>query len=78
MNDSHHLNKSNILGYQDNQFFLNALDKLGGSHRAMHRILKVARTIADLEYAADIERNHLAEAMGYRALEALVRQLSSC
>jgi len=66
------------LSESNNTFFLNALDKIGGSHRAMHRILKVARTIADLEGSAEIERVHLAEAMGYRALETLIRQLSSC
>lgn len=66
------------LSKSNNQFFLQALDTIGGSHRAMHRILKVARTIADLEQSNNIKRKHLAEAMGYRALETLIRQLSSC
>ena len=67
-----------VLTNTNNTFFLKALDSIGGSHRAMHRILKVARTIADLEGAPSIERAHLAEAMGYRALETLINQLSSC
>lgn len=39
------------------------------SARAYHRILKVARTIADLEGEAGIQRKHLAEAVCYRGLE---------
>lgn len=67
-----------LLSESDRVFFLAALDQISGSHRAMHRILKVARTIADLESVKQIQRVHLAEAMGYRALETLIRQLSSC
>jgi len=41
------------------------------SGRAHARLLKVARTIADLEGAATVERHHLAEALQYRAFERL-------
>ena len=44
-----------------------ALERLGLSARAMHRVLRVARTIADLDAAERIGRDHLAEALGYRA-----------
>jgi magnesium chelatase family protein len=43
-----------------------AMSQLGMSARAFHRILKLARTIADLEGAAEIKTHHLAEAIQYR------------
>jgi magnesium chelatase family protein len=46
-----------------------ALDKLGLSARAYHRILKVARTIADLSNKEHIEKSHLLEALSYRQME---------
>ncbi len=43
-----------------------AIDSLGLSARAYHRILKIARTIADLAAVADITSSHVAEAVQYR------------
>jgi magnesium chelatase family protein len=47
----------------------NAMKKLGLSARAYERILKVARTIADLEASQDISTAHLSEAIQYRNLD---------
>ncbi len=46
-----------------------AIDRLGLSARAYHRVLKVARTIADLALEQDIKSSHLAEAVRYRCLD---------
>ena len=40
--------------------------RLAGSGRAMHRALRVARTIADLEAADRLETHHVAQAVQYR------------
>lgn len=46
-----------------------AMDKFRLSARAYHRILKVARSIADLEQQDDIQQQHLMEALNYRAMD---------
>ncbi|MEJ2766772.1 YifB family Mg chelatase-like AAA ATPase [Photobacterium sp. MCCC 1A19761] len=65
------------LARADADFLETALHQLGLSIRAYHRIIKVARTIADLAGCPQIERAHLAEALGYRAMDRLMKQLTS-
>lgn len=56
------------------QLIEQAIEKLGLSARAYHRILKVARTIADLAGSYEIELPHVSEAISYRRLD---RQVNS-
>lgn len=54
---------------QDGQALLTrAMNKIFLSARAAHRIIKVARTLADLDASQQIQRPHLLEALGYRKL----------
>ncbi len=54
---------------QDTRFLSSAIETLGLSARAYHRVLRVARTIADLQSSPNIQKNHLAEALAYRQLD---------
>lgn len=54
------------LSTADERWLESACENLGLSLRAAHRLLKVARTLADLEQASVIGREHLAEALHYR------------
>ncbi len=53
------------------QLLRTALDKQKLSARGFHKVLRVARTIADLDLSAQIARHHLAEALAYRAMPLL-------
>ncbi len=53
----------------EQQLLRHAMESLRLSARAYHRILRVARTIADLDNSAQIEASHLGEALGYRNLD---------
>ena len=64
------------LNHADQQFLQMAVEKLGLSLRTYHRVLKVSRTIADLAAEKEITRQHLAEALNYRAFDRMLAQLS--
>jgi magnesium chelatase family protein len=58
-----------VLGVECEKIMENAVTKLGFSARGYDRILKVARTVADLDGAEDLEPKHLSEAVQYRTLD---------
>jgi len=57
------------LGDRESRLLEQACERLHLSARAHHRILRVARTIADLENVDNLAMHHLSEAIGYRQLE---------
>lgn len=58
----------------DRQWLLTAIERLRLSARAYHRVLKIARTIADLNNRDWIERPHLLEALSYRTIDRYLRK----
>ena len=76
-----HLTSAELRSYcglatDDADFLELAVEKLGLSTRAHHKILKISRTIADMEAKQHIEKSHLIEALSYRAMDRLLRHLS--
>lgn len=65
------------LSMHDAQFLEEAIHRLGLSLRAWHKILRVSRTIADMAGEAKIQRAHIAESLIYRAMDRLLKRLSS-
>jgi magnesium chelatase family protein len=63
------LNEFCSIDHASNQLLRTAMKKLSLSARAYDRILKVSRTIADLEASEKIRAEHIAEAIQYRSLD---------
>lgn len=67
--NSSHIRKFCKINEEGSKLLKNAMERLGLSARAYDRILKVSRTIADLEKSENIMPHHLAEAINYRNLD---------
>ena len=63
--DEKHIEEFCTLGPKERKFMKKAYEKYSLSPRRYHKILKLARTAADLQGSRDIEVFHLASALGY-------------
>jgi magnesium chelatase family protein len=70
--DGEILNKVTILDKESKELLLNSQDKFGLSMRGYNRVLRVARTIADLANSENISKIHIAEALSYRVAKLKV------
>jgi len=76
-----HLTSADVRQYcqlspEDNEFLELAVEKLGLSTRTHHKILKIARTLADMEEADMIANTHITEALSYRAMDRILKHLT--
>ncbi len=71
------INQHCPLSAQDASFLEDTIHHLKLSARSYHKLIKVARTIADLQQLPAIRKEHLMEALSYRALERLLSYLKN-
>lgn len=61
-----------VLNKEDAEFLEMAIERMGLSIRSWHSLLKVARSLADLQDVKNIDKKHLMEALSYRAMDRLI------
>jgi len=66
---SRHIKKHCQIDTASRNLLESAIDKLGLSARAFNRIIKIARTIADLQLEQNLQVDHISEAIQYRNLD---------
>lgn len=66
------LHKYCALGPEEKSLLAAAMQRLHLSARAYDRILRVARTIADIAHSEEVKKNHLSEALSYRNLDRMI------
>ncbi len=71
--DGEHLNQITKLDHQTTNLLTKAVDKLRLSARSYHRVLRVGRTIADLEGSEAVQYHHITEALSYRREQGQLR-----
>lgn len=64
-----HMQQHCTIGEESQKLLSTAIDRLGLSARGYDRIIKIARTIADLEQSKLIHSHHISEAIGYRTID---------
>ena len=69
----HEIDQFCILGHNERLLLNKAIDKMGLSARAYHRVVKIARTIADLTQVPLIACPHIQEALSYRKLDRFIQ-----
>jgi len=71
------LHESGGFEQSDLLFLEQSVNKLGLSVRRFHRLQRVARTIADLQGSKKVDRSHIAQALGFRAMDRLLNSLKA-
>ncbi len=69
--ETSHLRQFCYLSKEAKDLLIQTMEELNFSARAHDKVLKVARTISDLEGSKDIQPQHIAEAIGYRTLDRM-------
>ena len=72
--NSSHIDKYCQLSENEKNILKKATEKLSLSARAIHRLLKLARTIADMDNSENIQANHLLEALQYRSRSMFITE----